>query len=81
MISASRFVETFVFGEGGSKLRLKNEVNLFDLEVSKLDLEDHLVGRSMIFIFICKYAPPFARRRWIIIFRIKLLLPCVQDKD
>lgn len=49
MISASRFVETFVFGEGGSKLRLKNEVNLFDLEVSKLDLEDHLVGRSMIF--------------------------------
>jgi hypothetical protein len=29
-----------------------------------------------------KHATPFARRRWIINIRIKLLLPpCVQDKD
>jgi hypothetical protein len=63
-------------------------VNLFGLEIYKeLDLEDHcefVMGRSMLFL-VCiydnKHATPFARRRWIIKIRIKLLLPCVQDKD
>jgi hypothetical protein len=63
-------------------------VNLFGLEIYKeLDLEDHcefVMGRSMLFL-VCiydnKHAASFARRRWIINIRIKLLLPCVQDKD
>ena len=63
-------------------------MNLFELEIYKeLDLEDHcefVMGRGMLFL-VCiydnKHATPFARRRCIINIRIKLLLPCVQDKD